>query len=77
MVSPNQHAHFAYGEVTLSIVFGFDNQFIEIKDGFAKSTLAHGEVTLTIVFGCDNQFIEIKDGFAKSTLPLATTTHRL
>ena len=32
------YVHFAQDEVTLIKVFGADNQFIEIKDGFAKST---------------------------------------
>ena len=35
--SPNEHVHFAHDEVILIIVFGSNNQFIEIKDGFAKS----------------------------------------
>ena len=36
-VSPNQHVHFAHDEVTLIIVFSSNNQFIELKDGLARS----------------------------------------
>ena len=38
-VSSNHHVHFAHDEVTLIIVLGSDNQFIEMRDGFAKRTL--------------------------------------
>ena len=36
-VSPNQHVHFAHDEVTLIIVFGGDNQFMEIKMGLPRA----------------------------------------
>ena len=38
VVSPNQHVHFAHDVVTLIIGLGRDDQFMEMRDGFAKST---------------------------------------